>query len=405
LATKRHDYGFANRTLRLSVEDLVGDIDPSLLQRKGRLILLTTEDTDREALTWLCRDFYQRRSFDVVPTLVESISAVYRDHPELQDQLHLVATVRGLDVHMVGNARAVVRLVRYGVMRDLFDASGPRVGPRVSMVRHETSARLPELYSAQWRLSTGDVLILTVQSVAEKAGEAMIQRVLRMTRSAQAAATALARLARGRRDAPLIVIRYAQLSPVPEMPGGGPVPAPEPDPAPRPHRRSGLSPIWPALLIAVLAIMLSIRLTGADFTDEGLRDYLMLLFFPPTTPTPTATLAQPREETQTQQPSLIYDSPELISPYDGARIEGEQVELVWEWEQALGEEEWFEVSLWRVGDEPEVVELTQTDRYMASGDINGWYDWTVRVVQRGEEDAVVPLSPLASSASFFWRNE
>jgi len=79
------------------------------------------------------------------------------------------------------------------------------------------------------------------------------------------------------------------------------------------------------------------------------------------------------------------------------------VTLRWTWEGRLRPDEYFDVRLGRAGRGMESVGLTR-DRFLTVEHTrNGWYEWTVCVVQAKEgtikEERSSPLSPW----SFFWR--
>ncbi len=393
--------GYGGAALALTVQELYPGLDPLLLQRKGRLILLVTQEADRDALAWLCRAFYDSRSYDPIPTLVRCLAQLYRDRPGMAEILPLAIVLRGLELNMVGTDHAVVRLVRYGVVRDLFNAQAPKNGLRVAMARQPTSPQIAPLYSAQWRLVTGDALLLTVQAVAERVGPGALQRILKVGGTPNRAAALLARLPRVPEEAPILVMRQGEFSPVPEMPGIKP-PAEEQPPIPRPKRR-GLSPIWVALLIAVVAIAGTFWATDLHLNIGELDDYLMMLFFPPAQATPTLepTTAEPFASPTTPLP---YAAPSLIHPYPGARLQGAEIVLSWDWPEALAPDEFYQVILWPPEEEP-VYTLTRAQRHIASIGADGWYSWSVRIVNAADRDAPIPLSPQADPVSFHWSAE
>lgn len=393
--------GYAGSAQAISVEELYLGLDPLLLQRKGRLILLATADADRDALARLCREYYDSRSYDLIPTLVRALAQIYRDHAGLADELPLAVVLRGLELNMVGTEQAVVRLVRYGVVRDLFNTQASQRGLRVAMVRQPVSPQIAPLYSAQWRLVSGDVVLLTTRPVAERVGPASLGRVLRLTGSASRAAGLLARLPRVPDGAPLIVMRQGQFSPVPEMPGAKPPPQEEQQA--RRQRRQGLSPIWPALLVALAAIVITVWATGVHLEVESLGEYMLMMLFPPAEPTPTLELATP-EAAATPSAPLAYVAPTLINPYPGARLQGPEIVLSWEWPNDLATDEFYQVIVRPPGEE-EARTLTRTPRHTVSIGADGWYSWTVRIVDASDRDAPIPRSPEAEAVSFHWRAE
>jgi len=400
LDSQSTEIGYGARTLQVSVEDLCQDLDPLLVQRKGRLILLATENADPQALTWICRDYYGSRSFDAIPTLLHSLSQAYRDHAELGSRVLLLAVQRGLDVYMVGSAEAVVRLARYNVVRDLFDPLASQRGFRVALTEHPGTGQIPALYSTVWRVVKGDLMLLTHRSAADRISAGTLARVARQTRSAGAAARSLGRTGRAGPDVPLMVIRYAQISPVPEVPEPARSEI-EPAPVVKPRtRREGASPVLVAGLIALVAVLVSVWATGTRIDLAALPGYLEMYFFPE--PTPTAGLTPVVSEIEDSEQFLVYAPPELVTPYHGARIKGAQVALVWEWVAELGPDERFEVLLQPPGGEPEARTMTRERQHVVSFGAEGWYSWTVRLVDIADSASPIALSPRAEQVSFHW---
>lgn len=391
--------GYAGAAQPVSAQELYPALDPLLVQRKGCLILVATADADRSALAWLCREFYESRSYDPIPTLVRCLAQAYRDHPALAAECPLAVVLRGVELNMVGADQAVVRLMRYGVVRDLFNAQASRTGFRVAMTRQPVSPQIPPIYSAQWRLVTGDTLLLTVQGAARHIGARTLRRSNQVAGSASRAAALLARLPRVPDSAPIIVMQQGQFSPVPELPGAKPPPEAEPESQ---RQRGGRSPIWVALAFAVLAVVTTVWITGARLQPEDIEEYMLTVFFPAPTPTPEPT---PTMEANGLAGPLVYAPPSLVSPYAGARLQGPEVALIWEWQGELASNEFFELILRPAGDEPPARTLTRASRHVATIGADGWYAWTVRVVDGAERPTVRPLSPEAEPVSFHWRAE
>lgn len=400
LDSQSTEVGYGAHTLQVSVEDLCQDLDPLLVQRKGRLILLATENADPQALAWICRDYYGSRSFDAIPTLLHSLSQAYRDHADLHSRVPLLAVQRGLDVYIVGSAEAVVRLARYSVVRDLFDPLASQRGFRVSLTEHPGAGQIPALYSTVWRVVKGDLMLLTNRSAADKISAGALSRVARQAKSAGAAARSLERTGRVGADTPLMAIRFAQISPVPEVPEPARSEI-EPAPVVKPRmRREGASPVLVAGLIALVAVLVSVWATGTRIDLTALPGYLQLYFFPE--PTPTAGLTPVVSELEGSEQSFVYSPPELVAPYNGARITGSEVALVWEWMAELGPDERFEVLLQPPGGEPEARTMTRERQHVVTFGAEGWYSWTVRLVDVSDSAAPVALSSRAEQVSFHW---
>jgi hypothetical protein len=394
------EIGFAPHTLRATAEDLCHELDPLLLQRKGRLTILATETADRDVLGWICRDYYGSRSFDAIPTLLHSLSQAYRDHPGLAESIFLLVAQRGLDIFFVGNSQALVRLVRYNVVRDLFDPVAPRSGFRVAMAEHPGSGQAPALYSTQWRLVKGDVLLLTVQPAGEHIGDGTLRRALQMASSPDRAARSLKRHRRIPVEAPLMVMRHTPISPIPDIPSPGRQESEPERERPLDRQRSGVSPVLIAGLITLVAVLFTLWRTGTRLDPGDIPEYVQMMFFPAPTPTPDPTL-EAGEEIEMPE-DIIHEAPQLVTPYDGARVTGAQAVLAWDWGQDLGPSERFEVTVRPPGTEPEARTLTRERRHSINRDAEGWYEWSVRIVTVEITEAPVALSPRAEPATFHW---
>lgn len=105
---------------------------------------------------------------------------------------------------------------------------------------------------------------------------------------------------------------------------------------------------------------------------------------PTTEPTPTAVEEAAVEPTE---PSALPEGPALVAPPDEAA--GTVFDLVWAWEQELGEDEWFELQIWPddPAAEPEAYDwYKETEERVTSATLSpGRYLWQVLVVQ-GRED-------------------
>lgn len=367
--------------------------DPLLLQRKGHLFFLATEEADPDALERIMRAFYASRSFDAVPTLVRVLAQAYQDSPSLMQALPLVIVIRGLEVAMVGTAEGAVRLVRFGMVRDLFSIS-VHAGS-TPLQEHQVSPHGPTLYSSHWRLAIGDVMVITTRALVDRLGDARLVRIARSGHAPQRMARALVRRAHLADTAPVLVFQQGRLAPVPEIESKE-EPIPE---APRPMPR-GFSPIWLALAFAVLSILFALQVTGTRLEGETIREYLVMFFFPQPTPTPTIL---PEEILHEQTPSVwVYTPPIPLNPYEGARITDEEVRFVWEWDGELAPDEFFEVILWPPDDE-EARALTRTPYHKVQKGTNGWYAWSVRIVKAPGQETPQPLSAEAPPVSFLWQ--
>ncbi len=393
--------GYGPGSLVASGADICQDLEPSLVARKGRLTLLASDDVDPAAIAWLCHDYYGNRSFDVIPTLVHSLSQAYRDHPELEEHLFLALVQRGLDTFMVGTARAVVRLARYDVVRDLYDPEAAQTGYRVSLREHPSNGPAPTLYSTVWRVVRGDMMLVTLRSVAARIGTTALVRASRQMARPERVVRSLARSLPAADPAPLIIVRYSQISPVPDVPAP---PRPEGEPTPAPHiprpRRQGVSPLLIAGLLALASVLYSAWATGTQIKPEEIPGYLQMYFFPEPTPTATPTLSP--EEVLEAESRIIYVAPQPVAPYNGARVTGSEVSLIWDWEGEIQQGERFEVTVVSPGGEPEVRTLTRERMHRLIQVADGWYTWTVRIVDATQEDAPVGLSRGSDPVRFHW---
>ncbi len=118
---------------------------------------------------------------------------------------------------------------------------------------------------------------------------------------------------------------------------------------------------------------------------------------PRLTDTATPAPSTPTEEVaveSTETPGLA-EGPALLAPPDGTV--GTAIDLVWAWEQELGEDEWFELQIWR--DEPEAEPeihdwYKEKQECVTSASLSpGGYLWQVLVVQgrEGEGGEVIEL--------------
>jgi len=91
-----------------------------------------------------------------------------------------------------------------------------------------------------------------------------------------------------------------------------------------------------------------------------------------------------------------------VTPYHGARIKGAEVALVWDWAAELGPDERFEVLLQPPAGEPEARTMTREHQHVVAFGAEGWYSWSVRIVDIADAASPVALSPRAEQVSFHW---
>lgn len=90
---------------------------------------------------------------------------------------------------------------------------------------------------------------------------------------------------------------------------------------------------------------------------------------PSTTPAPQVTLSQ------------LAAAPVLVSPGEGESVSGATITLRWTWEGTLGDDEYFEVRLWRQGTAPQGITWTKGSTHQAGGLPAGQYLWSVVVLR------------------------
>jgi serine/threonine protein kinase len=116
----------------------------------------------------------------------------------------------------------------------------------------------------------------------------------------------------------------------------------------------------------------------------------------PTRVPPTNTPIPPTA-TYTPTPDL-YPAPVPISPPNG--FWGEIVTLEWSWPNTLKDNEWFDVQVWRQGQEPQGIAWTKEPRHVVSGLTQGQYFWRVAVIQGRGGSWEKQLTPPSATWSF-----
>ncbi|MBC7236766.1 MAG: hypothetical protein H5T69_13080 [Chloroflexi bacterium] len=419
--------------------------DSSVVLRKGRLYLLCRVGAPPALLRAVARAYYTDRSFDVLPSLSAALVATYDEFDHAAHYLPLAVVLQGLEVYAVGSQEAVLWGVREGGVRELLaPANGAGLWPRgMTCVQNAKGAIL---YGVSWRLLKDDVLVLTTSEAATRLAHRDLAAIVRR-QNPQAAAEALSRRAKAGRKAeplPVTVLRLGGLQPIPEL---GPIrPRPfEPQPsAPRPRPRDERSPIWPALLVAAVAVGLALwvkrpsltrvdagsllirLLTPAASTTSAIREGENLSETPtPRLPAPTMILfagtpratatsaptnrpaspARIRPSTTPSPAEEHYAPPQLLYPASEQAVYGHQLELRWSWEGILGEDDYFDVRVWPLGAPKQGIAWTKETQYIERNLASGWYSWTV-VVVRGQEGRVErELSAEPKPVNFRWLGE
>jgi len=110
----------------------------------------------------------------------------------------------------------------------------------------------------------------------------------------------------------------------------------------------------------------------------------------PPTATPTAT------QTLTPDP---YPAPVLIAPANDVRAQ--QVQLAWTWPSQLKENEWFDVQVWREGEEPHGIAWVKEQSLLVGGNMaRGVYRWRIVVIQGQGGQVEKNLTPPSETRTF-----
>lgn len=390
--------------------------DAALVARKGELHLLCSQGMDRSLLAQVHEQYYSDTSFDPIPSLRSALLAAYAESSEVRHKLLGALVLRELEIFAVGTADAAIWLVGYHESRELLPRrEGRRVGPHLgheSVEQAETA-----LHSVQWRLTAGDALVITTREAAQKLRARVFRRILRGRRSPRGAARTARRVARTSRikSVPVSIVYTPGFSPVPELGALQRRRTPEPTHA-RVRSEREPSPIWPALVLAVVAVAITFWIKRPSLSREDLSRFLVRMLTPAPTPTtpplpreerlvassaipPTATRppvriapanpAAPQPEvTSTLAPSPTeHSAPELLAPEEGVSVHTPNLTLSWASPTDLGEREYFDVRLWRIGTEKRSIAWTKDTHYVERLPSEGWHSWTV-VVVRGQDGVI-----------------
>lgn len=403
--------------------------DPFLEARKGRLYVLAGRGVDEAMWEEVYRRYYSDPCFDVLPSLQAALVAAYASSPGALEALPVAVVIQGLDMYGVGTSEGAVWLVRSGEVRELLGSP-----TEAWVTAAQVGGRKVTLRNVRRRLNVGDSLILTTQEASARLSPARFRQVVLAKGSPRVAAQTIARFAtRGKAEpVPVIVIHIPGFAPAPEL---GPAKT-KALAEPRTEVRTApqASPIWPALVLAVLAIGVSLWLRRSALSRENLS--VLVNWF--LTPAPTRTMILPstpseqsggpivqpttrllarqtstpvsrarRVSTLTLTPSPTatreYPLPELRYPLEGAKIRDVTLTLRWVWAGSLAEDEYFDVRLWAVGTPKRGIAWTKDREYTQRYQGGGNFYWTV-VVIRGENGVVVSeLSQEPQPIGFEWR--
>ena len=386
----------------LRLEQQPMGLTSTLLGRKGLLRLLALPGLAVETAERLAAAYYSSLRFDVGRSLADVLVAAYDADPALSGLLGGAIIVLEMDIYIVATPTVVAWIVGYQSVQRAFDVSR-RVGLPAELGKRPSYAVDWELHVAHWRLTAGDLLVAVVGELSDALADDRLARLSKRHSSPQGLADAVVRAvaAPERGELGALVCAAGGFAPVPDNPGDAPAPQ-----RVRPiddnwAPRRGVSPIWIALIVAALTIMMTVRMTGLDTASDALREYLQMAFGPDPTPTatpePTATPAQPA--------IALLPAPRPVNPSAGARLTDPAVTLTWDWGRQLSQGQVFEVRVARAGQN--LISLEKTDLPQASfaPDRTGWYEWAVVVVSDQTSDPARQLSELSSASSFFWSVE
>lgn len=276
-------YGWVNQALGEGDGAIFAPPSPMMYERKGRLYLFAAQPIASEVLAEVCRRYYEASCFDVIPTLSAALCYAYAQMPEARQALPAAMVVQGLNIHVVAvREEAVALLVRSSHVEDLLV---PRAGARglkiADATRNLWSTGL-ELYGNQRRLYVGDAVVFATRQVAMCLDAHQFQRIVRDQGTPERVAQGIARAAerRGAKCAPVSVMRIPGFSPIAELGPARKAAIPEmPSEALQPEHET--SPIWWALLVAVVAIGIALYIGKPNFGRADVAEWLYILLMPP----------------------------------------------------------------------------------------------------------------------------
>ncbi|MGI5917540.1 MAG: hypothetical protein ACOX9A_13945 [Anaerolineae bacterium] len=390
--------------------------DPVLLARKGVLYFLSDPEVSPAILESICTSYYGDRCFDPIPCLKAALAAAYAEHPELCGQLPVAVVAQGLEISLVGTQEAAAWLIYHSGVREL-------LMPWKMAERYPCSDEPVPLYSTQWRLSTGDTVVISTQRAAHRLTDATMTRALRKG-SFDSAAEALSRAVnRGHKEfhVPLSMIHVPGFRPMPSFTtpmqeAAMATQIPATTPAPRKPPRQGVSPIILALAVSLIAVATTLWIKRPAINLDNLSDMVIGYMLTPVA-SPTAEDSTAQAETPVPVPTEAPDEaaeeivreegdilppPDLVSPEQDDTLYGSPLRLVWSWDGELAEDEYFDVRLWRLGQPQESVGLTKDTELEERPKGEGWHAWTVVVVRENGNGTDEEISDEPPAVSFRW---
>jgi len=437
---RRFVCGRANQLDQGVLDAIEERIDPVLFGRKGRLHLLCSRELDPAVVEAVYRHYYTDTCFDTVPSLSAALTAAYDAHEHAYEHLAVALVIQGLEVAIIGTEQAVVWLVQFDAVKEILIPGRRRENLNRLVTDRGFGYGRWTLFSTGWRLSLGDTLLMSAQPVGQVPDISRLAHIVGKRSSADGIARAVARVMRKAAPslpAPVGVIRVSGFSPVPEMEDRGQT-IEHHSVTESPRRYEGRSPIWTALLFAIIAVALTFWLKKPTWSRESISQFLRWVLKPAPTVTllpretavvgveaspqvlptqsvptqrPTATLAgaqptaAPSEPTATPTTTSTaepYSVPKLSSPKQGEVVHAPALTLRWDWPGTLNEGEYFDVRLWRLGTSKRSIAWTREREYTERHPSSGWYSWTV-VIVRGENGVIEQeLTEEAGVVRFRW---
>lgn len=420
--------------------------DASLAARKGFLYVLATQDALADVVATLARAYYDSNSFDLLPNLADALNLAHHGCFGSQDTVPLALVVHELTLYAAGTMDGALWLVRGDEVASVDLTRGATFGDAEVRGIGSVGAKC---HAVERRLQIGDTLVATTRRALSGVAPSALGRVVHSGASLGAMAGIIARMGRGVADGeavepPVLVLRVPGFEPVPDI---GPTKRLEP---PRPFEQRmrppiARSPVWVALVLAVLAVGSVLVAKHPVITPKVFTDYVMWLLTPAAnstravglTPSPSAghegpsvtlmpTLAPARTalapairltpypttgpsksapgfSTPTPEATHSYALPLMAYPEERREVCDRPLTVRWSWLGILAENEYFDVRLWAVGAPETSVAWTTAREYTVRDLSNGWYSWRVVVVRGTRGVLETELSGLPTPVGFHWQ--
>jgi hypothetical protein len=406
------------------------EVEPSLLARKGTLHLLCAQDVEEAVAAAVYECYYSDNCFDILPSLRRALATACLEQENAQEAILAAVVTRDVDAFVLAAQEIVAWLGRFGEVREVLNASRTRAFD-LGAAGDEHGDGEMVLRGVRCHLGMGDILLLTTREAIEAASVRRLRRLLRGEASPQAIVRAV-----GRSAQPAAIIEMPGFSPVPAMESPPTQLSPEPKRAPMAPREGHRSPIWLTLLVAVLSVALVFWWKEPALSRGELSGLLSWALTPvptpvasPTfhpTPQETATalkstgtsiptlsvVAQPVAAPGTREaiPTLTPPTPtevseyppiKLLHPAPDEEVHSFELALSWDWDGELGEKEYFDVRLWRLGEPEKSIVWTKEREYVERLPSRGWHSWRVRLV-RGQEGIIEEVLTQTLATNFDW---